>query len=63
LIPDLKTSINSSPLTFDLALLPDPSLITHSDQVPPDAELAAMAIEDRRRRIQLATREIETALE
>jgi hypothetical protein len=30
--------------------------------VPPDADLAAMAIEDRRRRIQLATREIEAAL-
>jgi len=43
--------------------LTDPSLGTRAEQVPPDAELAAMAIEDRRRRIQLATREIETALE
>jgi hypothetical protein len=63
LIPDLKTSINSSPLTLDLELLPNFSLVTRAEQVPPDAELAAMAIEDRRRRIQLATREIETALE
>jgi hypothetical protein len=63
LIPDLKPSINSSSLTLDLELLPNFSLVTRSEQVPPDAELAAMAIEDRRRRIQLATREIETALE
>jgi len=48
---------------LSMELVPMEARLERLRVVPPDAELAAMAIEDRRRRIQLATREIETALE